>query len=160
MKWNIMGTGEIGADKVMNFFTTHWGTPEMVISSGVFDCSKLDGFAAIDEKEELVGLLTFIITGHDCEIISLDSIREGKGIGTMLVEKAEAAARAHGCSRIHLITTNDNLNALRFYQKRGYTLCRLHKDAVKEARKIKPQIPLAGYDGIPIRDEIELEKGL
>ncbi|MBT2690217.1 GNAT family N-acetyltransferase [Bacillus sp. ISL-47] len=154
----FLKTKELPIGTLRNFFTTYWGSPKMVISSGVYDCSKLDGIAALDEMEEIIGLITFIIKEQRCEIISLDSIREGKGVGTALIEKAEAAAKAAGCSCIKLITTNDNLNALRFYQKRGYRLSALHLDAVQKARKIKPQIPLIGYDGIPIRDEIELEK--
>jgi hypothetical protein len=57
-----------------------------------------------------------------------------------------------------LISTNDNLNALKFYQKRGFSLVKLYKNAVNETRKkIKPEIPLIGENGIPIRDEVELE---
>ena len=59
-----------------------------------------------------------------------------------------------------LITTNDNLSALRFYQKRSFDMVRLYLNAVEEARKIKPEIPLTGNDGIPIRHEIELEMKL
>jgi RimJ/RimL family protein N-acetyltransferase len=69
-------------------------------------------------------------------------------------------ARQHGCQRVWLITTNDNLNALRFYQKRGFELVAVHRRAIDEARKIKPEIPLIGEYGIPIRDEIELEIAL
>lgn len=60
--------------------------------------------------------------------------------------------------RIWLITTNDNLNALGFYQKRGFRIKAVYPGAVDEARRIKPEIPLAASNGIPIRDEIELEK--
>ena len=60
-----------------------------------------------------------------------------------------------------LITTNDNLNALRFWQKRGFHLIKIYPSAIdKVSRKIKPQIPKMGADGIPIRDEIELEMKL
>ena len=59
-----------------------------------------------------------------------------------------------------LITTNDNLNALRFYQKRGFELVAVHRHAVDESRKIKPEIPLVGENGIPIRDELGLELAL
>ncbi|HEX7715028.1 MAG TPA: GNAT family N-acetyltransferase, partial [Bacillota bacterium] len=61
------------------------------------------------------------------------------------------------CQRLWLITTNDNLAAIRFYQLRGFVLVALHRDAIAQSRKLKPEIPLRGIDGIPIRDEIELE---
>jgi GNAT superfamily N-acetyltransferase len=69
-------------------------------------------------------------------------------------------ARKQNCERVFLATTNDNLHALRFYQKRGFELVAVHRGAVNESRKIKPGIPLIGNDGIPIRDEIELEMNL
>ncbi len=109
---------------------------------------------------ELAGLITYTLRGQECEITSLNSVEEGKGIGTALIQAVEDAARAHGCSVLKLTTTNDNLKALGFYQKRGFVLSRLLPDAVTRARALKPEIPLIGYAGIPIRDEIELVKHL
>ena len=94
------------------------------------------------------------------EIISLNSIEEGKGIGTSLINEIENIVIKNNCKLIKLVTTNDNLLALRFYQKRGFILSRIINNAVEEARKLKPEIPLIGNDGIPIRDEIELIKVL
>jgi N-acetylglutamate synthase-like GNAT family acetyltransferase len=74
-----------------------------------------------------------------------------------LIEAVAAAARASGCRRVWLITTNDNLTALAFYQKRGFVLTALHPNAVAASRKLKPEIPLVAENGIPIRDELELE---
>jgi hypothetical protein len=62
-----------------------------------------------------------------------------------------------GCSRIHLTTTNDNLRALGFYQKRGWSIIAIHRGAMDKARIVKPNIPLIGMNGIPVHDEIELE---
>jgi hypothetical protein len=70
------------------------------------------------------------------------------------------AARKACCNRLWLITTNDNVDALRFYQRFGFSLVALHRDAVRESRRLKPSIPETGKDGIPIRDEIELEMQL
>jgi GNAT superfamily N-acetyltransferase len=130
----------------------------MVISSGVYDCSELDGFAVLNENGDIIGLVTYIIKDNECEIISLDSILEGKGIGTSLINEVENIALKNNCKLIKVITTNDNLSALRFYQKRGFVLSRIINNAVEKAREIKPEIPLIGNDGIPIRDEIELVK--
>ena len=57
-----------------------------------------------------------------------------------------------------MIATNDNIRALRFYQKRGFDLVSIYRFAVNESRKLKPQIPLLGVDDIPILHEIEFEK--
>jgi ribosomal protein S18 acetylase RimI-like enzyme len=150
---------DLPKNKIIDFFKLHWGSPEMVISSGVYDCSVLDGFAVVKE-EVITGLITYIIKDNECEIISLDSVAEGRGIGTSLVQEVEKLAVEKKCELIKLITTNDNLHALKFYQKRGYFLSRIINNAVEEARKIKPEIPYIGNNGIPIRDEIELIKAL
>jgi ribosomal protein S18 acetylase RimI-like enzyme len=74
-----------------------------------------------------------------------------------LIEAVVGAARSAGCRRVWLITTNDNLTALAFYQKRGFVLTALHPNAIAESRKLKPEIPLVAENSIPIRDELELE---
>ena len=61
---------------------------------------------------------------------------------------------------MQLITTNDNVDALRFYQRRGFVLTELRPGAVDESRRMKPQIPLVGAYGIPIRDELVLVREL
>ena len=66
-------------------------------------------------------------------------------------------ARARGCSRVWFITTNDNVDAIRFYQRRGFTIAAVHVNALAESRRLKPSIALVGNYGIPIRDEIEFE---
>jgi ribosomal protein S18 acetylase RimI-like enzyme len=145
--------------RLRQFWKENWGD-EFVIAHGViYYPDTLDGFVAF-EDDEWIGEITYCFSGNDCEIVSLDSLHEGQGIGTMLVDKAIKEARAKGCQRVFLITTNDNLNALGFYQKRGFELVAVHRGALNESRKIKPSIPLIGNDGIPLRDEIELEMWL
>jgi ribosomal protein S18 acetylase RimI-like enzyme len=87
----------------------------------------------------------------------LDSFKENTGVGSALLKKLIDFAKQNSIKRLCLITTNDNLNALRFYQKRNWSLTALHKDAVTEARKIKPTIAFTGFYDIPLRHEIELE---
>ncbi|WP_201712932.1 GNAT family N-acetyltransferase [Rossellomorea arthrocnemi] len=157
---NIVSLKELSKDRIINFFHRHWGSPEMVISSGVYDCAALDGFAVLSGEDVIAGLITYVVEGGVCEIISLDSLEEKKGIGTALMKEVEKVATENRCKRITLITTNDNLPALKFYQKRGFMISHIHRFAVEKARRIKPDIPLIGHDGIPIRDEIELEKGV
>ena len=91
------------------------------------------------------------------EILSLDSLRENQGIGTALLDRAIDQAKRSRLERVMLITTNDNLRALQFYQKRGFDMVRLRRNALEQARRLKPEIPLTGLNGIPLRHEIELE---
>ncbi len=142
--------------RVGEFMRAHWGGEQMVVHDAVFNPAELPGFIA-RLGSEMVGLVTYHISGNECELISLDSLREGLGVGAALLERVKQAAITAGCRRMCLTTTNDNLNALRFYQKRGFRLAKLLPGAVERSRAIKPSIPLIGDHGIPLRDELELE---
>lgn len=146
-------------DWLTQFIAHHWGS-SMIVSRGVmYHAETLPGFVAV-QQDERIGLVTYHLHGDACEIVSLDSMREGIGVGTALIAAVRDVASRVGCSRLWLITSNDNLHALGFYQKRGFALVAVHRNAIEQARKLKPQIPLIGEHGIPIRDEIELELSL
>ncbi|MBO4887256.1 MAG: GNAT family N-acetyltransferase [Firmicutes bacterium] len=156
---------------VDEFILRKWYTMEMVVHGERIDLGSADGWFASDgiasekiasekiagEDGEIVGLITYRISGDEMEILSLDSLKENRGIGSRLLGEAVEEARRVGCTRVMLITTNDNLHALRFYQKRGFDMVRIYRNAVDESRKIKPEIPLIGDNGIPIKHEIEME---
>jgi ribosomal protein S18 acetylase RimI-like enzyme len=142
--------------RLRQFWVEYWGGEEMIARGHVYHPEQLEGFV-VEEENEWLGLITFFIKDDECEVTSLDSLRTGKGIGTQLIDKAVEEARARNCKRLFLITTNDNLHALGFYQKRGFEIVTVYRGAVHESRKRKPDIPLVGMDGIPLRDEIELE---
>jgi len=143
-------------EQTRQYIQVHWGA-EIIVGHGIiYHPHTLPGFVALD-GEQWVGLVTYTIEGKDCEIVSIDSDCPSLGIGNALLEAVKQAAREAGCTRIWLITTNDNLNALRFYQKRGFVLVAVHRNALEKSRQIKPEISLIGNDGIPLRDELELE---
>ena len=143
-------------DRINDFIIHQWFTMEMVVHGESIDLGKAEGWYAC-EGHEIVGLVTYHILGNEMEILSLDSLIENKGTGTALLHQALSEARDAGLERVSLITTNDNLHALRFYQKRGFDIIRFYHNALDDARKIKPEIPLTGMDGIPLKHEIELE---
>ena len=134
----------------------NWGSAIMVTRGKINRADQLPGFIVIQDGKP-AGLITYDIAGKDCEITSLNSLAEGQGIGSALVDAAKDAAVEAGCVRLWLITTNDNTAALRFWQKRDFKLVAVYPDAVEQSRKIKPEIPQIGNDGIPIRDELELK---
>jgi len=153
------GVRELRADDrewVIGLLTKRWGSARIVTRGRLHQADKLPGFV-IESEGELVGLVTYRIDGTECEIITLDSLVERKGVGSKLLSRVREAAVYAGCNRLWLITTNDNVHAQRFYQKRGLCLVAVHKNAIDHARKLKPEIPEIGQNGIPIRDEIELE---
>jgi GNAT superfamily N-acetyltransferase len=139
--------------RLSQFWAEHWGGEEMVIHGEAVRYDELQGYVFGD----WIGLLTFRIRGNTCEITSLNSLLEGQGIGTALLESVIEDAAIKKCRRVFLVTTNDNLHALGFYQRRGFELVAIHRGALHKARKIKPSIPLMGENNIPLRDEIELE---
>lgn len=146
--------------RLREYWKKHWGDEFVVAHGVVYRPEALDGgFIALDHGE-WVGEITYAVLGTECEIVSLDSILEGQGIGTKLMDAVVEEARKRNRTRLFLITTNDNLRALGFYQRRGFELVKIHRHALDETCRLKPSIPLIGMDHIPLRDEIELEKVL
>lgn len=139
--------------RLRQFWMKHWGGETMIMHGLEVRYDEVEGFVFGD----WAGLITFMIGKDQCEITSLDSLQAGRGIGTQLIDEVILEARKRNCHRLFLITTNDNLNALGFYQRRGFELSALYRGAVNETRKSKPSIPLIGENRIPLRDEIELE---
>ena len=134
-----------------------WGADFVVTRGRKVYPQELNGFIAVDSTGERKGLLTYEIVGDQCEIVTLDALDQFGGIGTALVERVRQTATRQGCRRLWLITTNDNLDAVRFYQRRGFAIAAVHVNAMTESRRLKPSIPDVGSYGIPLRDEIEFE---
>jgi GNAT superfamily N-acetyltransferase len=154
--FTIEPLGETHRTWANHLIEENWGAVKIVTRGKIHDASVLPGFVALRDAEP-AGLATYSIVGTECEMVSLDSLAEGIGIGTGLVNAVTQEALRAGCRRLWLITTNDNLKAVRFYQKRGFHLVAIHRDALEVTRKLKPGLPLTGIDGIPLRDEIEME---
>lgn len=142
--------------KVNQFIEEQWFSTDMVIRGKIVDMTSVDGFF-IEQGGNIAALITYIINGGICEITSLNSLIEGKGIGSSLVEDVIASAKKHKCKKIIVVTTNDNIGAIRFYQKRGFEIARLYRNSLNKARELKPSIPLIGDNGIPLMHEIEFE---
>ena len=125
------------------------------------DAREHPSLLALDDGGRLVGVLTYVVDGHRCEVLTLHAAEPCRGVGTALIEEVERVAVEAGCRRLWLITTNDNVDALRFYQRRGFRLAEVHPGAVEDSRRsLKPEIPEVGEHGIPLRDELELHKDL
>jgi GNAT superfamily N-acetyltransferase len=128
-----------------------WANPVVMRGTDydLFDCECLivgdfAGLAAFSRAERPI-----------CELVAVNAFRRGEGIGGRLL----AALPRHlgpGFTQVRLGTTNDNLDALTFYQRRGYRLAALRPGAVDAARARKSSIPLIGDHGLPLRDEIDL----
>jgi ribosomal protein S18 acetylase RimI-like enzyme len=156
MNFNIRALREADRERAAHFLETHWGSNRIVTRGRMHQADELPGFLA-EVGGELVGLLTYQIEGNACEIVSLNSTMQGRGIGSALLSAVQENAVALGCKRLWLITTNDNTPAIHYYQMRGFDLVAVHRNAIDRSRDLKPEIPARGLDGIPIKHEIELE---
>ncbi len=134
-------------------FKRYWGSSIVVSRGNKYDINDLQGRVAVNNTGK-IGLLTYVINDGECEVLTLYAMIRQSGVGTALIKDIEKKARRAGCNSIVLETTNDNLEAIKFYRKRGFGSMVIYPGGMKEARKLKPEIPLTGNYGIPIEDEI------
>jgi GNAT superfamily N-acetyltransferase len=149
-------TAERDGGYIGRALTEAFGSTLVAGHGELLDAAALPGFVAEIDGEP-VGMVTYRADGTSWEVVGIVATRSGVGAGAALLTAVAHAARAAGAGRLWLITTNDNTPALRSYQRQGWDLVALHREAVARARELKPTIPLTGRDGIPIRHELELE---
>jgi GNAT superfamily N-acetyltransferase len=145
---------------IRNFLKHEWGSERIVSQNKIYYPAEFPGFLAVKDKKYL-GLIIYEVKNKNCQILVIEAIAKYKGIGTALIARIKKEAKRLKCKKLWLNTTNDNVDALRFYQRRGFLIKAIYPNAVTyERKKLKPEIPLMGDYGIPIRDEIELEMKL
>lgn len=159
MPYQIEIINEGDKDEVSTIVRSIWGDETIIVHNDIFHTLELDGLKAV-QGERIIGILHYQVRGQECEILTLASLDPGKGIGSALLSEVEKIARSQGCAILSLTTTNDNLPALGFYQRKGFHLTAIYPGQVNQSRKLKPGIPEVGEHGIPLRDEIRLEKAV
>ena len=157
-KIKIRPISELDHEWIESVMTAAWGSV-MVVASRLFNTLELPGIIA-EADNKPVGVATYDISGGKLEIVSLNSVIKGQGVGSRLIEEVKKVAKHKSLKTVWLVTSNDNIDSLRFYQKRGFRITKVYPDAIDEARKTKPEIPLTGNYGIPLKDAIELEYGI
>lgn len=144
-------------EQLSDILTRSWGSTTVDTRGRLVDVLGLPGFVA-ESDEEWLGYASYAMRGPAVEVAVLEALSPDQGVGSALLATCVGAAIEANANRLWLITTNDNVDALRFYQRRGFVLVAVHRDAVTHSRAThKPEIPLVGFHGIPLRDEIELE---
>ena len=144
-----IGAEEIWPDSPITKFLDLAFSLDGSLLAGREDTGKVRVWRTVDKKRHPLDGKVAVATSH-----------RGRGIGSTLVDAAVDAARATGALEIWLVTTNDNVDALRLYQRRGFELTELRTGAVDRARLRKPTIPSTGEYGIPLRDELVLTRRL
>jgi N-acetylglutamate synthase-like GNAT family acetyltransferase len=154
---NVRRLGEDDRPWLRRILSEGWGGESMTGHGERFFPAEHDGFVAGDRA----GVVTYRIADGACEITMIESYDPGKGVGSALLEAVVGQARAAGCSRVWLVTTNDNAHAQDWYRARGFVVTEVRPGAVDEARRtLKPSIPERGAGGVRISDEIEMSLDL
>jgi len=156
MKIEIEEYSEKFQDWAADCHRRYWRSTMVVSRGKIYQADALPGFVALLDGKP-AGLITYHISKKNCEIITINSEVEKKGIGSAVIAAVKKKAVSERCTRLWLITTNDNIEAIRFYQKAGFEMVAVHRRSIENSRRLKPSIPLTGKHGIPIRDEIEFE---
>ena len=144
---------------VRSFLKDHFGSTKVVSRNVVHQADDLPGFIAF-YRGEPSALLTYCVMNGALEVVTLHAAIPGRGLGSHLLASARQCARDLRCRRLWLITTNDNEPAIAFYTRWGMRLAAVHRGAIAESRKLKPEISFFGVGGRPIEDEIEFELAL
>jgi ribosomal protein S18 acetylase RimI-like enzyme len=131
-----------------------WGATTVARKGALVDASDLPGFVAVVDGDR-IGLVTYALRDDEIEVVTLQADRQGVGVGRALMDGVLAQAREKGAAKIWLVTTNDNARAIRFYELWGMDLVGSDAEALAASRRVKPEIPLTGHDGIPISYELE-----
>ncbi len=155
----IRATEESDHADVRQLLMDRWTAPEIMLDNEMVDASRLPGYVAYD-GEELVGMVTLIKRADEWEILTLDSLNRWGGVGSQLLDAVVTEARSIGMLRLTVRTSNDNLDAFRFYQRRGFRLERIGQGVIDREREQKPGIPLRGDYGIEIHDEVLFARAL
>jgi ribosomal protein S18 acetylase RimI-like enzyme len=143
-------------DWVIETMTEQWGSTLVARLGELVDTSGLPGWVAVQDGAR-VGLALSARRADEYEVVSISATTRRRGVGRLLLARCVDEARNTGCRRIWLITTNNNVGALAFYQRQGLDLVRLHRHAMTVSRELKPSIPERDDAGLRIDHELELE---
>ena len=113
------------------------------------------------DDAEIVGHLQLVAT-HSSDEIELKNMavateRQGTGIGQALVGEAVARSAAEGYARMVVATAAADIGNLRFYQRVGFRMLSVERDAFTPATGYPDGVTI---DGIPLLDRVWLSRGL
>jgi GNAT superfamily N-acetyltransferase len=133
-----------------------WSGGALMLRGKLVHPKDVEALAAYHDGR-LAGVATWRLEGPVIYLATLNNITEQRGVGVALLDAMMKLGREKGSALLRVIVTNDNLNALGFYQRRGFRIVAAHPGAIDTIRTLLPNIPTMGANRIPMRDEIELE---
>jgi N-acetylglutamate synthase-like GNAT family acetyltransferase len=156
-KYTIKTAAKADFEWIKELYRQYWSGDICVSRGKVQKVDDFTGGFVAETGGQNTGFVTYTITGPEMEITGMVSLKEKSGIGSALVKEVIELAKKQKIKKVCLVTTNDNLNGIGFWQKRGFKLVKVYPCSMEYVRKIKPAVPLIGENGIPLRDELELE---
>jgi ribosomal protein S18 acetylase RimI-like enzyme len=147
---------QVDRDWVAETLVQEWTSTSVARLGELVEAAGLPGYLATLGGRR-VGLVLVDVKEGAYEVVAISTTEPRRGIGRALMGRCVAEARARGCRRVWLVTTNNNLAAIGFYQRLGMDLCALHRHAVHVSKKLKPTIPLRDATGVRIDHELEFE---
>jgi ribosomal protein S18 acetylase RimI-like enzyme len=141
----------------IDMFRRDFGRTAVAAFGEVVALEKADGMIVAEMGGDLSGALAWRRMGEALHVVALatDPMWQRSGVGGHLLAEAEMVARREGLARVVIATTNDNLPALYFYQRRGYRIT----EVVRGAGAQHAAAPASkGFAEIPVMDELRLEK--
>ncbi|MGW5369303.1 GNAT family N-acetyltransferase [Streptomyces sp. NPDC004009] len=140
---------------LLPLLTERWGAPFIIKHHTRFQLDGVSGLMAIRD-DAVLGLLTWVDSGSEAELLTLDALTRRLGVGGSLLDAFMEDARPAGFRRVLATVTNDQLTGMKLLQRRGFRIDTVRRGAVDAARKVKPQIPDVGEAGIAVHDELDL----
>ena len=156
-KYTIKTAAKADFAWIKELYVRTWSGDVCVSRGKVQKVDDFTGRFVAETAGQPTGFVTYTVTGHELEITGIVSLKENSGIGSALIKAVIELAKKQKIKKICLVTTNDNLNGIGFWQKRGFKLVKVYPGSMEYVRQIKPAVPLIGENGIPLMDELELE---
>jgi len=143
-------------DWVAETLVREWTSTSVARLGELVEAAELPGHLATLAGRR-VGLVLVDVRHREYEVVAISTSEPRRGVGRALMECCFAEARAAGCRRVWLVTTNNNITAIAFYQRLGMDLRALHRHALRVSRELKATIPERDADGVRIDHELEFE---
>lgn len=144
----------------LDLMMRNWGSHRMMIGLRVYDCAEIPLTGLFAATGELLAAASWTVEGKVATLCALHALVPGGGAAVRLLIAVKAQARTGGAVRLRAMVTNDNMPGMIFYQKQGFRFSGLYIEAIDTYRSVVPSIIETGYEGIPVRDALELEIGL
>ncbi|HEX5297943.1 MAG TPA: GNAT family N-acetyltransferase [Streptosporangiaceae bacterium] len=108
---------------------------------------------------EVIGHLQLTGTGDPCQAeiknMAVHEDFQGQGVGRRLVQAAAGLAAAEAVTTLLVATAAADIGNLRFYQRQGFRMRSVERDAFTPATGYPPGLRI---DGIELRDRVWLDR--